>query len=338
MTEIVFPLFGAALVVLLVLPAFAALAKVGLVMLDRDEAGGPLHRLNFRYLLLTGSSVLPLTWFVSAGLHQAESGKSVIACLFDHDAAAVCFEPAFFVLTLALFVFWSTLTLLREFPRMRLATPELADALRARIEQLVRARPELKALRGRIRVTDEASIALITHGFVRPCVYVGVGFAQSVSEETLASALGHEAEHVRSFDPLRYLILRLALAVNPLGRLLLQPHATRWLSSREAHCDREAVLQGAEPLALADAIVTAARPSSPVALGSRDISVLQFRIGMLLAFAERAPVRCCQPGLSTFPVAVILLLVTLLLPHGTSTAALDVVHTGAEHPVSYFLR
>lgn len=31
----------------------------------------------------------------------------------------------------------------------------------------------------------------------------------------LASALGHETEHVRALDPLRYLILQLALAVNP---------------------------------------------------------------------------------------------------------------------------
>ena len=50
MTEGIFPLLGAAFVVLIVLPAFALLAKAGLVLLERDEAGGILHHLNLHLL------------------------------------------------------------------------------------------------------------------------------------------------------------------------------------------------------------------------------------------------------------------------------------------------
>mgnify|MGYP000861631835 CR=1 FL=1 len=65
MIEATFPLLGTAFVVLIVLPAFALLAKAGLVMLERDEVGGPLHGLNLRYVVLTASSALPLAWLLS---------------------------------------------------------------------------------------------------------------------------------------------------------------------------------------------------------------------------------------------------------------------------------
>jgi hypothetical protein len=200
--------------------------------------------------------------------------------------------------------------------------------------------PVLAGLRDRVVVTDDEGFALGTHGLLKPRVFIGTAFAARLSDEMLASALGHEAEHVRALDPLRYLILQLALAVNPFGRFLLQPHAARWQAAREAHCDREAVIQGAAPLPLADAIVRAARPGAreAVALGARDTAVLKFRIGMLLAFAERTPARCCHHGPSAFPVAFVLLLIALLLPHQTGTAALDALHTGAEHALTYFWR
>jgi hypothetical protein len=37
-------------------------------------------------------------------------------------------------------------------------------------------------------------------------------------------------------------------------------------------------------------------------------------------------------------LAFVLLLIALLLPHQTGTAALDVLHTGAEHALTYFWR
>jgi Zn-dependent protease with chaperone function len=336
LSEVVFPLLGTAFVVLVVLPVSALLAKLGLWLLERDSAGGPLHGLTLRYLLLTGSSLLPLAWFVSAALHQAETGQSALACLFDHDAMALCFEPGMFALTVSLFVLARSRSALRAGARLR-ARDDVAT--RTRLERLLE-RPMLGALRGRVVVTDASEFAIGTQGWFRPRVFVNASFAARLTDEMLASALGHESAHVRLLDPLRYAVLQLGLALNPFGRFLLEPHAYRWYAAREAHCDRDAVIRGALPLPLADAIVRAARPGAPeaVALGARDTATLEFRIRMLLAFAERSPERCCRHGASAFPLGSALLLLALLLPHQTGTAALDALHTGAEHALTYFWR
>lgn len=336
MKEIVFPLFGTAFVVLVVLPAFALLTKGILILLERDNAGGPLHGLTIRYVLIVGATALPLAWFLSAGLHQAETGQAAAAavtCLFDHDTAALCFEPGLFALALLAVSAVGAAAVARRLgaPRDSGSSAE-GSATAARLERVLGERSTLASLRGRMSVTDEVGFAIGTHGFVRPRVVVGSSFAAGLSDDMLASALGHESEHVLAYDPLRYFVLEWALALNPFGRPLLEPHAVGWRAAREAHCDREAVILGAAPLALADAIVRAARPGPrpAVALGTRDASILKFRVEMLFAFAERAPVRCCHRGPSAFPVALVLLIVTLLLPHGTSTAALDALHSGAE--------
>lgn len=339
MTEAVFPLLGTIFVVLVVLPSCALLAKLGLLLLECDEAGGPLHGLNRRFFLLTASSAMPLSWFLSAGLHQAESGKSVLACMFEHEAG-LCFEPGYFALTLLMVAVALSAPALRDQLYRSNYGKSTDGTLARRVQQIFVLHPELRSLRGRIRFTDEPGFALATRGIVRPLVLIGSRFAAQLSDEMLASALGHELEHLRSLDPLRFLVLRIALAVNPFGRFLLEPHAKRWRAAREAHCDREAVIHGSAPLPLADAIVRAARPSprEVVALGARDTAVLKFRVEMLFAFAERRPERCCRQGSSTFILAIGMLMLALLLPHQAGTAALDALHTGAEYSLTYFWR
>jgi Zn-dependent protease with chaperone function len=333
-SEAAFPLLGAAFVVLVVLPACAALAKAALVLVERW--GGLLHGLHARYLLLTGSTLLPLAWFLSAGLHQLESEGSALACRLAHDGPAVCLEPGVFALVLSVIAFMHSAPVLRGSLALPAAQGPLAHALAARLDGILAGCPELEGLRSRLVATDVGGFALGTQGWLRPRVFVGIAFAERLTDEMLASALGHELEHARLLDPLRFRVLALALAMNPVGRRLLEPHAASWLSAREAHCDREAVLRGSQPLALADAIVRAARPVEPVAvaLGARDTSVLELRIGMLLAFAEHAPRRCCRHDPSGLPVAVALLLIALLLPHQVGTRALDVLHTGAEQALA----
>jgi hypothetical protein len=338
MTEAAFPLLGVAFIVLVVLPVLALGAKLGLMLLERGQAGGPLHNLNLRYLLLTGPSVFPLAWFFSAGLHQAEEGQSALACLLDHGTAALCFEPALFALTLVLVVLVTSLPALRGVRHARPLRSTTASSLRARIGTIVAAHPALSDLSSRVEVTEQPGFTVGTYGLLRPRVYIGARFASGLSDSMLASALGHEGEHVRLLDPLRYLVLRLALALNPVAGFLLERHASRWQAARESHCDREAVILGALPLALADAIIRAARPGAHevVALGARDTTILKFRIGMLMAFAERKPTRCCHGQPSAFPMTFMLLALALLLPHQTGTAALDALHAGAEHTIAYF--
>lgn len=338
MSEAAFPVLGAAFVLLIVLPLSALLTKGALVLLER-EAGGALDSLGLRYVLLTASSVLPLAWFLSAGIHQAETGRSALACLLDHEDAARCFEPAFFAALLATGASLAWVRAFRSAGRVAISRSLSAQTLSARLAGIL-AKPSLSSLRRRVVVTEEPGFTLGTRGLLRPRVFVGVAFAIKLTDEMLASALGHEREHVRSHDPLRYLVLQLALGINPFGRFLLAPHAARWRAAREAHCDREAVLHGAAPLPLADAIVRAARPTLKEAapLGANETSVLSLRIGMLLAFAERSPQRCRHEHPSALPVALALLLVALLLPHRTGTEVLDVLHISAEQALGYVLR
>lgn len=340
MTEAAFPLLGAAFIVLIVLPACALLAKLGLVLIERRQQGGVLRGLNRRFLLVTGSSALPLAWFFSAGLHQTEAGASALVCLLSHDDATLCFEPGFFSLLLAIGVGVGWARAVRSAGRVDASVSSVGRQLAARIERLVAESPALNALVGRVVVTDDASFAIGTRGFLKARVFVGVEFARAMSDEMLVGALHHECEHLESRDPLRYLLLELALTVNPFGRFLLEPHVARWKAAREAHCDREAVLNGAAPLALADAIVRAARPSprETAALGYSDVAVLKLRVSFLLAFAERTPERCCDEGRVAIPMVALLLLVTLLLPHQAGTDALDAVHLTAEHMLAYLSR
>jgi hypothetical protein len=210
--------------------------------------------------------------------------------------------------------------------------------VRVRVERLL-AGTALACLSGRVRVTDAPGVALETRGLLQPLVIVGAGYAQALADDVLGSALAHEAEHVRGWDPLRYLLLELALAVNPLGSWLLRPHARRWLAAREAHCDRDAVLHGSNPLALAQAIVRAARPPEhAVALGAADTEVLRLRVGLLLAFAERRPARCaCQQRRTALSAAALLFGLALSLPHGAGTGALDALHSHSERALLYAL-
>lgn len=338
MNEAVFPVLGAAFVFVVVLPASALLARLVLAMLDSLEARGPLHGLNVRYLILTGSSILPIGWFLSAGLHQVEAGRSVVGCLLNHDAPSRCFEPGYFSAALSIGVALVSARCLRERDRARSSTSLGALATLRRLEKLASESSELRELVGRVRVTESTGFALRTEGLLHRRVVVGVGYADELADDALIAALAHECEHVRSFDPLRYAVLQLALAMNPLGSAFLVQPTARWIGAREAHCDREAVIRGAAPLPLADAIVRAARPTHrfAVALATHDTSWLRFRVNLLIAFAEAPPTHCCHRGSTVLPVALVLLLATLLLPHGTSTAALDALHLGTEQALAHF--
>jgi hypothetical protein len=338
MNEIVFPALGTAFVMLVVLPACALVAKLMLALVERDALSGPFHGLGLRYVLLTGSTVLPLAWLLSAGLHQAESGRSMLACLFDHETTARCFEPGLFVLTLAAVMLALGSQRLRTLFDSNTARAGDDVAARARLERILTAHPALSAVR--VRVTTDGDFSIATTGLLRPVVLVGAAFARGMPDDVLASAIAHEREHVRSLDPLRYLVLELALALNPFGRIFLQTHVARWYGAREAHCDRTAVARGCAALPLAEAIVQAARPAARhiPGLGAQDAKLLELRVKLLFAFAERCPAPCCRHESSAVPVALVLLVLTLLLPHQTSTAALDVLHTGSEHALAHFWR
>lgn len=327
MSEIAFPLVASVLVFLLVLPLSALVARGALALLDVFEDGLALHRRwHLRYLVIVGSSVLPLAWFISASLHQAESGAAASVCtvLDVHD----CPEPGFLAALLCLiagvraFKGWSTR------PR--------ADGLDART-QAVAARVasllvgDLADLRGRVVTCIRTRTPIETVGVFHRRVVLRTAFAASLDHDALAGALHHELEHLRGWDPLRYEILRWSMDVNPAGRLLLGRHVAGWVLGREAHCDRAAVMAGAEPTALAAAIVEASRRFSrgcAVALGAADIDSLRLRIQLLLAYADRSPHACCERP--TFAWLALAVAFALGAPHGQEHPVLDAFHVVAE--------
>lgn len=334
MNEAAFPLLGTLFVFLVMLPMSALVARLCLDLMDlAPRTAGVLHALNVRYLFLVGSSLLPLGWLLMSLLKNGAS-DALLVCLFDHEAE-VCSEPGVFAGILGLGVLVSSLAGLPRSQNYRAEESPAATQLMRRFNHLIDGTPALWPLKGKLVVTDERGFALGVRGLLQHQVFVGRVYAERLSNAALASAFAHEQEHVQAHDTLRYWLLRVALVVNPVGRHLLTSQCKRWLAAREAQCDREAVLQGADPLELAEAIIVASRPikSAPVALGASDMGILKFRVEMLLAFAEHAPLRSGRRGLSVL-IGGLMLVAFLLVPHELGISALDWFHVAAERAVA----
>jgi hypothetical protein len=338
--EAIFPLLGPLLVVAVALPASALAAKAVLFALSRLEPRTGLPQQSaLRYALIVASSAAPLAWFLSAGLHQAESGERLIICAARGAHGGVNLEAIGFSMVLsALIVGLALPILLRERGRPRAAAPSADSALQLRrIDELLAGRPALHALRGMVAVDDACATPIATAGVVAPRVLLRTSFARALDDEALCAALHHELEHLRGQDPLRYFLVRWALAVNPLGRVLLRDELARWVLARELHCDRAAVVCGASAPALAQALVSAARPpprEPQPALGAAHADAIRLRVGLLLAYADRRPHATAQPWSLRPAVAFLGFVLVLVLPHHASTLPLDTIHRLSERAVA----
>ena len=341
MNEAAFPLVGPLLVFLLVLPISAMVTRVLLVVFDWfDSTSGLLSGQAIRYAVLVASSAAPLLWFISASLHQAEHGLAAEVCAAAHAPGALCAEAAYFSLGLCvLAAAFGVPRLVRGQFAVRTSHTPAARFVRTRIEQILNHRSGLLApLRRRIVVVDDSRAPIETVGIVFPRVVVRTAFAELLDDEALVAALHHEFEHCCRQDPLRYFVASWALAVNPIGGWLLRPEHARWILAREAQCDRQAVLAGAFPLALAQALLLAARPKhqpSLAGLGSGQVEAVKLRIGLLLAYADQAP-RPCNPSRGRW-LLVLVLAVVLAHPHGAGTEPLDRLHQVSESAVSFLM-
>lgn len=337
MTEAIFPLLGPLLVFGVALPCMALVTKALLVLVRRREN---LHlQLRLRYVLIVASSGLPLVWLISAGLHQAESGRVAEVCMTPHGPDALCLEAIFFALALSLLVALLALPrLLWEQVLLRGSPGAAAEGVRARLARLIGEHAPLRGLADRYVVRDALPQTMITVGVLSPRLVIRTSFAEALDDEALVAALFHELEHVAGRDPLRYFIAWWALAINPVGRWFLNGELTRWVLAREVHCDREAVLAGASAPALAHALVSGSR--APVlriepALGATNLAALRLRVGLLIAYSERPPVHCCRG--SALRLALGLMLLVAALPHTTGTGLLDQLHIASERAGSLLL-
>jgi hypothetical protein len=323
------------------MPLAALLARAALWLLHRREANAGLHGHGaLRYALLVAPTAVPLAWFISACLHQAESGTGPGVCAVPDPPGVMCPEVAFFAGALVLLVAFTALPrLIREQRALRPSSSPEAVAARAHLEALIENHDDLKPLAGRLIVTDRSAEPIATLGVFAPRLVIHTSFVRDLDDEALLGALKHEAEHVRDRDPLRYFIAWWALAANPIGGWLLRSEFTRWVVARETHCDRDAVLAGASAPALAQALVSAARfptqAAPSIALRAPNASVLRLRIGLLMAYADRPPSHCCRTPALRFVICALALAVAL--PHQFGADALDTLHTAAEDAASALL-
>lgn len=342
MTEAAFPLLGPALVVGVVLPISALLVRIALELTHRLVPNAALHGVRARYLVLLASSLLPITWLLSAALHQAETGLSVLACIVDHGLDPNCIEPRLFGLALVVTMSVLALPTLIRALRGSISGPDSKTGPELeRVRAILERTPWLAELRDLVVVRDGSGPAIATHGIVRPTVVVRWSYLERLDDTALAAALGHELEHVRYRDPLRYLLMSLALALNPIGRLWLGREVRGWIAAREAECDHDAVIRGADPAALAHALILAARPTDtdvPIpALATAELAILQLRVELLMAYSERRSANFETRSRPALRFAGVLLAVVVAWPHSGETAALDVLHTSAEGVVATIL-
>lgn len=335
MNELVFPLAGALVVFLVVVPLATLVAKAVMVARRRAPAGLPAHGTAGAYALVIAPTLVPALWFLSAALHQSEPGQALAACAVDHLQDDSCRGALLFAGVLALILGHGVMRRLRRDLAPRPAGQRLPATSRhgRRLAALCAAHPALARAAHRIAAVTGARDPVCTRKALRPIIEIEASFMDHLDDHALAAALLHEVEHARALDPLRYLLAAVSLSLNPLARLL-RPELARWRLAREAACDRGAVQAGANPLALALAIVSAARPTRAPApaiatLGGCD--GVKLRVQLLLRYAEQSPGprRAPSYALPGTPFFLALLLL-LALPHATGTALLDVLHQGIE--------
>lgn len=325
---------SAGLVTGLAVPLATLAAKAVLFARWRRDPDPRRHGSTFTFLVLVAPSFGAVLWFVSAALHLSEPGAAVGVCTLDHLDAGVCADALLFALILSALL---AAAVLRAWwcqagaSRIRGARLPSGDAVAMRLRKVCGGHPRLRGLRHRIVAVDGGSHPICTHGFLRPIIVVDRRLVEQLDDESLAAALLHEAAHREMRDPLRYLIARASLAINPCG-FLLRRELGRWRAGLEAVCDEWAVRWAADPLALADALVAAARLQGPVGgfaagLGGSEQRLLQLRVHLLLDYVSRPHPRPPTGSRGVVPGAA---LAVAALPHVLGAWPLNLAHTALE--------
>lgn len=345
MNELVFPLAGALAVFLVAVPLATLVAK-GLLVAQRRTAGGlPAHGTAAVYALVIAPTLGPALWAISAALHQSEPGEALAACLVDQLPGDSCRDALLFAGVLTLILGHGMVRRLRrdmaQAPRLQRLDANSAQG--RRLAAVCARHAGLARFAGRIAAVRGAREPLCTRRALRPVIEVDAGIMERLDDDALAAALLHEAEHARGLDPLRYGIAAVSLSLNPLARLL-RSELAHWRLAREAVCDHRAVRAGADPLALAEAIVTAARQpwaarthrpgaaSAAAALAGDGARAVELRVRLLMEHADHAgaPPASGMPSAATVVLGLLLL---LAMPHATETTLLDALHQGVETAV-----
>ena len=281
------------------------------------------------FMLLIAPTLGPLIWLTSATVHLIESYPVLQACMLQAEA---CHEALILLgLIGALTALVCAGRLFYEHAPVRIQPVSPGDPVCQRVRQLC-ARHEL--LRGLdVSVAAHCPIPVFTTGLLWRRVVLDACFVQSADDAMVIAALLHERAHVLHRDCLRHLLTKICFTLNPASRLLGGEYM-HWRHALEARCDHHAITHGAEPLALAQSLVSAARfecgtsascaPPSFGLTGQRDLSTLKLRLALLLEGG-------ITPSSSKGHVAILLgLTACLILPHLSGSGLLDLLHIQVE--------
>lgn len=328
-----FPVVGSVLVFFGVVPVLSLVAR-SMLWLCPQGADPVTHQGSpWRLLLVVAPTLAPLTWLISASIHQSESGAPLAACLVDRLGQAQFNDVIFFGLILFSPLGLGVVRHLRRERNRALSRPSapLQQAASQRLQAVYQHTPRLARYRQRIHLVQHGIAPVCTRFLFRPQIEIEANLVLQLDEEELKATLLHEVEHACAKDPLRLLVAQVALSLNPLG-CLLTSELNRYHFAREALCDKRAVQCGADPLALARSIVSVASPrampSTIVALGGHGLGGIRLRVHLLLGYAACRPAPAQRRPLA----GLISILITLLAlsPHLTGAAPLAVFHVGIE--------
>ncbi|MCR9165508.1 MAG: M56 family metallopeptidase [Nannocystaceae bacterium] len=340
MSEFVFAASAVAVVFLVAVP-LATVAAKGLVRFRELYCVSEITRYgsSYGYAYFTAPVLVPLLWAISAALHQSEPGRGLGACLSDHPVETVCLGALALAISLCtgLSAVATASTLRGSSRGVARAVPGILVDQQRRLDVLVRRTPALTRFGSSIVAVADPSVPACVRGLLRPRIQLSAAFAKSLDDAMLTAVVLHELEHLRCADALRGVLAETALRMNPLG-FLLRPGFERWRLAREIACDRHAVAAGANPPALAHALVLAARAAgarSPLPqLADSRLLGLELRVRLLLDPDEAACGCGSRRGVSLTAAA---LMVVVALPHLVGSEPLDSFHLVMDRAVAFFV-
>ncbi len=276
--------------------------------------------------LLVAPTAFAALWVGSAIIHELEPGRVLRDCCLPLAAELGIGE--FVTAVMAATIAFGGVLVAKDVLSHRHSVRDLAlgRACADRLAALCGADTRLGALTDRLSVVEGLGQAAATRGLIRPRVEIDHALVARLDDDELRAVLLHEVAHLRDRDPARLVLSAVALGLNPFGAWL-RPFLHQWRFARELQCDRSAVRDGADPLALAGALVTAARQTTRratccAAVADSSPAELRARVEFLTTYTtggaadspvERTPVRALVIGALAVAAAPHLLGATLAI-------------------------
>ena len=271
------------------------------------------------YIWLVVPGLLPVVWLVSGLIHLDESGALMQACCSVLAGSGASWQQWIFGAGAVALIGTQSCAIWRRW-RPTAHAHQLSDVDEAatRVQSLCRNHPRLSGFTDDIRVVDCGASICATVGLFGRRIEIAEALVDRLDDPALEAALLHEVAHYSVHDPARSFVLLLSQIINPFA-FVLSGEASAWRFSREIVCDGHAVDCGAEPVSVADAILTAARahstpsPAACARLCGGEPDALTARVNLLLNVEQ--PTHDCSSTVKVPAIGTAILSLGLVLPH-----------------------